>query len=121
MKHRVPLAVGFDVFVVVAFVAIGRRNHDEHPGLTGLIETAAPFLIGLALAWAASRAWRDPNGLITGARVWVVTVAAGMLARRFILNEGTAASFVVVTAIFLGTFLVGWRAIAHAMTGRRAT
>jgi MFS-type transporter involved in bile tolerance (Atg22 family) len=120
MKNRVPLAVGLDVFVVVAFVAIGRRNHDEHPGLVGLVQTTAPFLIGLALGWAAVRAWRDPDSLTAGVAVWVVTVAAGMLARRFLFGEGTAASFVVVATIFLGAFLNGWRAIARTVASRRA-
>jgi hypothetical protein len=119
MKHRAPIAVGIDVFVVVTFVAIGRRNHDENPGIAGLVETAAPFLLGLAVAWAVSRAWRDPHGTLTGASIWIGTVAIGMLARRFIFDEGTAASFVVVATIFLGTFLNGWRFAARSIATRR--
>ncbi len=113
MKQRVPVAVGLDVFVVVAFAAIGRRNHDESPGVTGLIETAGPFLIGLALAWAAARAWREPFDLTTGAIVWIGTVAIGMLARKFLFDDGTATSFVIVASVFLGVFLNGWRAVAR--------
>ena len=118
MSNRVPTAVGFDVFVVVAFVAIGRRNHDENPGALGLLETAAPFVIGLALAWIAARAWREPYHPGAGATIWIVTVIVGMLARKFVFGEGTAASFVVVATIFLGAFLNGWRVIARSIAKR---
>ena len=50
MQNRLPIAAGLDMFVVIAFVAIGRRNHDENPGLAGLVDTAAPFVLGLVLA-----------------------------------------------------------------------
>jgi len=58
MDRRVPLAVGIDVFSVTLFVAIGRREHERGSAITGLIETAAPFLLALALAWVLLRAWR---------------------------------------------------------------
>lgn len=119
MKNRVPVAVGLDVFVVVAFVAIGRRNHEESAGVAGLLETAAPFLIGLVLAWAAARVWREPDALATGIIVWVVTVALGMLARKFLFDEGTATSFIVVATIFLGVFVNGWRAVGRSLVSRR--
>jgi hypothetical protein len=120
MHNRLPIAAGLDVFVVVAFVAIGRRNHDENPGIAGLVDTAAPFILGLALAWAVARAWREPWSWQTGLIVWVGTVAAGMVLRKFVFDEGTALSFVIVASIFLGTFLNGWRAIARALVGRRS-
>lgn len=119
MRNRVPLAVGLDVFVVVVFVAIGRRNHDENPGIAGLLETTAPFMIGLVLAWAAARLWREPISVPTGVVVWVVTVALGMLARRFLFDEGTALSFVIVATIFLGTFLNAWRTALRMFDSRR--
>ena len=120
MQNRVPIAAGLDVFVVVVFVAIGRRNHDENPGIGGLLGTAAPFLIALVLAWAAARAWREPWSWPTGVIVWVGTIAAGMLLRHFVFDDGTALSFVIVATVFLGTFLNGWRAIARGIVGRTA-
>ena len=113
MKNRLQLAVGVDVFVVVAFVAIGRRNHDENPGVSGLVDTAAPFVIGLVVAWLVARVWRTPLSAMTGLVVWVVTVAVGMVCRRLFFDEGTALSFVIVASVFLGTFLNGWRALAR--------
>jgi hypothetical protein len=118
-RDRTPLAVGLDVFFVVAFVALGRRSHDRDPGVAGLVETVAPFVLGLAIAWLVARAWRDPMSLRTGLVVWPVTVVAGMLLRRA-FGDGTAASFVIVATVVLGAFLLGWRGVARVVAaGRR--
>lgn len=117
-RDRTPLAVGLDVFFVVAFVALGRRSHDQDPGVAGLVETAAPFVLGLAIAWIVARAWRDPMSLRTGLVVWPVTIVAGMLLRRAV-GDGTATSFVVVATCFVGVFLLGWRGVARLLLARR--
>jgi hypothetical protein len=117
-KDRVPLAVGFDTGLVVAFVAIGRRNHDEDPGVLGLLSTAAPFLIGLVAAWLIARAWNEPTRLRTGLMIWPVTVAVGMIVRK-IVGDGTALSFVIVATLFVGATLVGWRAVFESIAKRR--
>jgi hypothetical protein len=117
-ERRVPVAVGLDVFVVVLFVAIGRRNHDEGTALSGVVETAAPFLIGLGIAWLLVRAWRHPLTVRVGIAVWPLTVLVGMLARRLLFDRGTETSFVVVATIFLGLFLVGWRAAWRILATR---
>lgn len=115
---RLPFAIGLDVFVVVLFVAIGRRNHDESGAFTAVVETALPFLIGLAVGWLAVRAWRRPTRVLTGVAVWPVTVLVGMIVRNLVFDRGTATSFVVVATVFLGVFLVGWRA-GFRLVGRR--
>ncbi len=117
--RRLATAIGLDVFVVVLFVAIGRRNHEESSAFADVLETGAPFLIGLVTAWLATRAWRRPTALLTGVAVWPVTVLVGMIARRTLFDRGTATSFVVVATLFLGAFLVGWRIAARAIDGRR--
>lgn len=114
---RLAVAAGIDTAVVVAFVAIGRNNHDEDPGIAGLFATAAPFLIGLVVGWAVARAWNRPLALRTGVIVWLVTVAVGMLVRR-VLGDGTALSFVIVATLFLGATIVGWRAIRAGIAAR---
>lgn len=108
--RRLALAVGLDVFVVIAFVAIGRRNHEEGSAIGDIVATGAPFLIGLAVGWLAARAWQRPVAIATGLVVWPITVAVGMIARRIVFDDGTAIAFVIVATIFLGVFLVGWRA-----------
>lgn len=109
-EHRLPVAVGLDVFVVVLFVAIGLRNHEQDSAFVAVLETAAPFLIGLGLAWLIVRAWRRPMAVTTGIAIWPLTVLSGMVLRNALFDRGTATSFVVVTTLFLGACLVGWRA-----------
>jgi hypothetical protein len=119
MDRRVPLALGIDVFSVTLFVAVGRREHDRDPGIAGLIETAAPFLIALAVAWLVLRVWQRPTDWRIGVGICAITVAAGMLLRNLVFGDGTATSFVIVTTLFLALFLVGWR-LAHALVERRS-
>ncbi len=108
-----PIAGAIDAGLVTAFVAIGRRNHDEDPGMIGLLSTAAPFLVGLVVGWVVAKAWEDPLQVRTGLIVWPVTVAVGMILRR-LAGDSTAFSFVVVATVFLGATLVGWRALRAA-------
>ena len=118
MDRRTPLATGLDTFAVVLFVAIGRREHEQDSAIAGLIETAAPFLIALALAWLVLRVWKRPTEWRTGVGVWAIVVVAGMLLRNLVFDDGTATAFVIVAALFLALFIVGWR-LAFAAMDRR--
>ncbi len=120
MDRRVPLAVGIDVFSVTLFVSIGRREHERDSAIAGLIDTAAPFLLALALAWLVLRAWRRPTEWRTGVGIWAITLVGGMLLRNLVFGDGTATSFVIVAASFLALFLVGWR-VAFGLIERRST
>ncbi len=119
---RVLRAAAFDVVAVVVFVAAGRRSHDE--GGNALVQTAkvaAPFLIALGVGWLVLRAWQRPEAIRTGAGVWVVTVALGMLLRRTVFDRGTAASFVIVATLVTGALLLGWRAAQLVVARRRGS
>jgi hypothetical protein len=120
MDRRLPLALGIDTFSVVFFVAVGRREHDRDSAIAGLIDTAAPFLIGLAIAWLVLRAWKRPTDWRTGVGIWAITLVAGMLLRNIVFGDGTATSFVIVATLFLALFLIGWR-VAFGLIERRAT
>lgn len=101
-----------DLLMVVVFAAIGRRSHAEGLTVTGVAATAWPFAVGTAAGWAASGGWRAPTSVVaTGVPVWGATVAGGVLLRRA-TGQGAPASFVVVTTVVLGVFLLGWRAVA---------
>jgi hypothetical protein len=115
---RVRVAAALDIAVVVVFVAIGRRNHDEGSAAGEVVRIAAPFLIGLAAGWVVARAWRRPFDLTTGGLVWIVTVALGMVLRRTLFDRGTAFSFVVVATVFTGVLLLGWRLVSRHFTRR---
>ena len=109
---RVRIAAALDIAVIVVFVAIGRRNHDEGSGFGEVLRIAAPFLIGLATGWIVARAWRRPFELVTGCTIWVVTVALGMVLRKTLFDRGTAVSFIIVASVFTGVLLLGWRLVA---------
>jgi MFS-type transporter involved in bile tolerance (Atg22 family) len=119
-RDRVPLAIGLDVFAVVLFVALGRRSHDESGAFAAVVETAAPFLVGLAAGWLIARAWRRPTSLLTGIVIWPVTIIVGMVVRNLVFDRGTATSFVIVATLFVGAFLVGWRLAVRLVDRRRA-
>jgi Protein of unknown function (DUF3054) len=112
---RAALGVLADVCCVLAFVVIGRANHHAGESLAGVASTAWPFLAGLTAGEAAARAWRRPLALVpTGVGVWAGTVAGGQ-ALRVISGQGTAAAFIVVSLLFLGLFLLGWRLAARLL------
>ena len=52
--------------------------------------------------------------------IWPLTVLFGMLLRDVVFDDGTALSFVIVTAGFLGLTLVGWRAVVALIDRNRA-
>ena len=121
---RTPIAVTLDTIAIVVFVAVGRRTHEQDPGFAGVMFTAAPFLIALAVGWFALRAWNRPFGLLTGIGLWAIVMVGGMLLRNHVFDRGTAASFVIVAAAFTAATLIGWRLIARLVDairlGRRA-
>ena len=108
--RRTPAAVAADVVCVLAFIAVGRRNHAEGVTLAGIADTAWPFLVGAAAGWLVSRGWRRPTAVVpTGLTVWLCTVSIGMLL-RVISGQGTAPAFILVATIVTAVLLVGWRA-----------
>lgn len=104
-----------DALVIVAFVVIGREDHGFASDLSDYARVAAPFLVGLAVSGVALRAWRDPLRIRTGVVLSLGTVVVGMLARRFLWDDGTATTFVLVTTGFLVAGMVGWRLVALAV------
>ncbi|QIG41227.1 DUF3054 domain-containing protein [Microbacterium sp. 4R-513] len=111
-------ALAIDVALVIVFAAIGRASHGED-ALAGLFETAWPFLVGVVVGWLVQGAWRAPLPPIrTGLGVWGATLVVGMLLRT-LAGQGIAIPFVIVAAIVLFAFLVGWRALVLVVTRRR--
>lgn len=96
-----------DILLLALFAGIGRAAHGEPA--SGLVTTAAPFWLGLAVGWTATRAWRNPSGLAhPGIGIWISTLVVGMLA-RVLLHQGVQWSFVVVAGIVTAVFLLGYR------------
>ncbi len=102
-----------DVALVIVFAAVGRASHDEGNPVIGALSTAWPFLVGTAVGWLVVRMMRRswPLEVGPGITVWFATLLFGMLLRR-VTEQGTAVSFVMVAAVVLAVFLIGWRALA---------
>ncbi len=105
------IAIAGDAVAIVVFAVIGRANHHESTGLHGVWHTAWPFLLGAALGLAATAYARvSPTAVRSGVRVWIWTFVIGMVVRAA-TGGGTAIAFVIVAAIVLAVFIIGWRAI----------
>lgn len=119
---RIPvLAFVVDALLVLVFVLIGRASHDESDPVLGALVTYWPFFVALVVGWLVARAWKRPLAVLrSGVPVWIATVALGVLLRA-LSGQGVQPSFVIVTCIVLGVFLVGWRAIASLVGARRRT
>jgi hypothetical protein len=111
-------AAALDAACIIVFVVIGRSSHVEGLSLGGVARTSWPFLVGAAVGWAVTRAWRRPMDMVpTGIVVWLATVAIGMVL-RVVAGQGTAAAFVAVALGFLGLEILGWRALARVVGPR---
>jgi peptidoglycan/LPS O-acetylase OafA/YrhL len=109
-------AFATDVVCVVVFATIGRRSHAEGLTISGIAETAWPFLVGTLVGWLLSRAWRRPAALVpAGVAVWLCTVAVGMVLRK-LTSAGIAPSFIVVASLSTALLLLGWRVGAALLT-----
>jgi hypothetical protein len=116
---RVLTGAVLDLCCVMAFVLIGRRSHGEAGALAGLAATAWPFLAGLAVGWLTTRAWRRPAAVVpTGVGVWLVTFAVGM-GLRALSGKGVPVTFAIVTLVFLGVTMLGWRAVTAGLRRSR--
>jgi len=114
------LALVADIACVVVFCTIGRRSHAEGLTLTGIAETAWPFLSGTLVGWLLARAWRTPVAVVpTGLVIWVSTIVVGMLLRKA-SSQGVAASFVVVASLVTAFLLLGWRVAAGRIAKRNS-
>ena len=117
----ISLAAGLDAAALLLFVVIGRASHGE--GLWGVLGTWWPFLAGLVVAWLLIRAWRTPLQIgWTGVGIWLITVTVALLL-RVASGQGVQTSFVIVTFLVVGAFLLGWRLIAllvQRLRGRTA-
>jgi Protein of unknown function (DUF3054) len=107
------VAFGADLLVLVVFVLVGRRSHDEGSGLEGFLRVWWPFAVGLVVATVLSGAWRAPLEWRRAIVAWLVTVALGMTLRVAVQGREFKPSFVIVTTVFVGAGMLGWRAVAR--------
>jgi peptidoglycan/LPS O-acetylase OafA/YrhL len=116
VRHTtVTLAAGADVLAVLVFAAVGRSSHAEVVDAYGVLTTASPFLLGLLLGWLVARVWRAPLRLPVGVAVWAGVVVVG-LGVRAAFTHRLPLTFVLIAAVSLALFLLGWRVVARLIT-----
>lgn len=106
-----PLRFAVDLLLVCVFIGIGLTSH--HENLSKLPVTAAPFLLATVAAhlgvWTVSSRRQLPL-LLEGIMVWVTTLVLG-IGLRVSFGNTAATAFIIVSAVTLLIFLVGWRCI----------
>ena len=112
MRRIAPVAFLLDLLCVVVFATVGTINHGTDTGIGGILYVSAPFAMALVAVHVAGLAERART-VTAGMVIWVFTLAVGMVLRRFVFDRGTATSFVVVTSVFLGLTMLGWRVWMH--------
>jgi len=112
-------AILADLALVIVFVIIGRASHSEALDFDGIQRTALPFLAGTLMAWIGFLL-KKHSGLTlkNGLFVWAMTVVLG-LTFRLLLGDTAEIGFVVVTALVLAAFLIGWRAVRWLLQRNR--
>ncbi len=107
------LALLGDVAVLVVFVLVGRRSHHEDAGFTGFLRVWWPFAVALGVAWIVAGLWRAPLEWVRAMAAWLVTVALGMALRIAVQDREFKVAFTIVTLLFVGAGMLGWRAAAR--------
>ena len=113
------IAGAADLAVVVVFVVIGRRSHHEDAGFVGFLRVWWPFAAGLGVAWAVTGLRRAPLAWSRVAGAWLVTVGAGMILRVVVEGHDLSIAFTIVTLLFLGAGMFGWRGGLRRVGARR--
>ena len=115
------LALLGDVAVLVVFVLVGRRSHHEDAGLTGFFRVWWPFAAALGVAWIVTGLWRAPLAWSRAVIAWLVTVALGMALRIVVQDRELKVAFTIVTLVFVGAGMLGWRAVVRWRRSRTLT
>ena len=102
-----------DVAVLVVFVLVGRRSHHEDAGIDGFFRVWWPFVVALGVAWLVTGLWRAPLAWGRAVAAWLVTVALGMALRITLQDREFKVAFTIVTLLFVGAGMLGWRAVVR--------
>src|SRR3954468_16916842 len=113
------IAAAADLAVVVLFVAIGRRSHHEDARLAGFLRVCWPFAVGLLVGSLVTRLPQAPLAWTRAIGAWLLTVAVGMVLRIVIEDRDLSVAFIIVTLVFLGAGMLGWRGALRLIRTRR--
>ncbi len=116
-----------DVVLILLFAFQGRSAHDSANTVVGVLDTAWPFLAGLAVGWLITRQWMNTTGgLPLAFQIWpaaimlsLVTWAIG-LALRAATGDTNSGGFPLVSLGFILLMFVGWRVVWGSIVRIRA-
>ena len=118
-QRRVRYAAMADLLVLVAFVLIGRRSHGDDAGIDGFIRVIWPFAAGLNVGWLVAGLFRAPLAWARAVAAWLTTVACGMVLRIAVQGRDFKLAFTIVTLVFVGFGMLGWRAAVRWSVSRQ--
>lgn len=116
------VTIVIDAALVVVFCVLGGLSHSlgEPDAVARIVLSIWPFLAALIVVHAVALATSvDAARVVPGILVWLVTFGGGM-ALRALTGQGTAWAFVIVAAVTLAVFLIGWRLISAVVQRRRS-
>ena len=112
----VAAAIVVDIVAIIAFATAGRITHGEIATPGAVLETAWPFLIGLAAGWFTVLRALDSADVTklfpAGVAVWAWTMVGGIVL-RVLTATAIPWPFVLTAAIITAALLLGWRLIAR--------
>ncbi len=121
------LWIAIDVVLLLLFSFQGRGAHDESRTFVAVLDTAWPFLVGLAIAWVITRQWQTTEGGLPRAlQIWpsalvlAVTTWGVGLALRVVAGDTNSGGFPLVALGFIALMLVGWRIVWGSVLRIRA-
>jgi hypothetical protein len=121
------LALG-DLAVFIVFVVVGQSSHRETESVASVVRVAAPFVVAWfvvatvlgAFGRRGSAATTRPRRLLgrTGLS-WIVACPAALALRAAGEGHGIPPTFALISFLFNGVFLLGWRGLASWLAWRR--
>ena len=117
------LALVADLVFVFVFAYVGKQSHEAQSALSLVLTIVWPYVVGLLFGWAvvnSRRTWAIHRPGPAGLTVWAVTYALGT-GLRWASGRGIAPGFLIVSVLFLGLTLVGWRLLTVVALRYRRT
>ena len=120
-RSRIWLAFAGDLAVLVVFVLVGRRSHHEDAGIAGFLRVWWPFAVALGAAWIVTGLWKAPLAWVRAVAAWLMTVSLAMALRIAVQDREFKVAFTIVTLLFVGAGMLGWRAVVRWRRSRVGT
>jgi hypothetical protein len=114
---RRAIAVVIDVAALIAFVAVGLREHAEAPGIVIVLRNAVPILACWLSASLATGVYQE-LGVRTLISNWIVSIPTAVAARSLWVGSPSGwrfATFMLVALGFTLLFLLAGRLVVRLL------